>query len=339
MNRNEFNMFIAGGVVPGPGDLEEIRELTTLFPWFHSAHMLLLRGLKENSDIRFDSQLKASALYVSDREILYHYLFMQPTAVSPEPEEAQVTEMPVEEKSEDAPKIVTVSEEMPEPPAAPEETPELTAVSEETSLPVVAPEKVSEPTAVSEETPQPAVVPEISTPQEEPVFSASAAEVTVRTREELIAEIEAKLNELAAMTGGVPEVEAAEYAEPEIAVINAEKEREPEAEEVMEFIPDEEPAGKEGQVQMSPADLIDRFIRANPTIERLTPGEHELVRDLSETSSEEKGTFITETLAKIYVNQGYYTKAINIYEKLCLQYPEKSAYFASRIEKIRELIK
>ena len=71
----------------------------------------------------------------------------------------------------------------------------------------------------------------------------------------------------------------------------------------------------------------------------MTPGESHPVMDLSEPGSEEKGTFITETLARIYVNQGYYTKAINIYEKLTLQFPEKSAYFASRIEKIKELIK
>ena len=80
MNRNEFNRFVAGGALPGPGDLEGLRELTVLFPWFHSAHLVLLRGLKENADVRFDSQLKASALSVSDREVLYHYLFMSPEA-------------------------------------------------------------------------------------------------------------------------------------------------------------------------------------------------------------------------------------------------------------------
>jgi hypothetical protein len=89
MNRNEFNRFIAGIDLPGPGDLEELRELITLFPWFHSAHMLLLRGLKENSDIRFDAQLKSSALSVNDREALYHYLFLPSeaaaSAVAPQP--------------------------------------------------------------------------------------------------------------------------------------------------------------------------------------------------------------------------------------------------------------
>ena len=62
MNRNEFNRFIVGIGLPGPADIEGLRELTNLFPWFHSAHLLLLKGLRENSDIRFDSQLKASAL-------------------------------------------------------------------------------------------------------------------------------------------------------------------------------------------------------------------------------------------------------------------------------------
>ena len=71
----------------------------------------------------------------------------------------------------------------------------------------------------------------------------------------------------------------------------------------------------------------------------MTPGDYPPVRDLSADSNSEQGTFITETLAKIYVNQGYFSKAINIYEKLSLQYPEKSAYFAGRIEKIKELIK
>ncbi len=96
MNRNEFNRFVAGGALPGPGDLEGLRELTVLFPWFHSAHLVLLRGLKENADVRFDSQLKASALSVSDREVLYHYLFM-----SPEPEVVREEVAPVADVREE----------------------------------------------------------------------------------------------------------------------------------------------------------------------------------------------------------------------------------------------
>ena len=48
--------------------------------------------------------------------------------------------------------------------------------------------------------------------------------------------------------------------------------------------------------------------------------------------------FCTETLAGIYEEQGYYEYAIQIYQKLILAYPEKSAYFASLIEKIKKNI-
>ena len=44
--------------------------------------------------------------------------------------------------------------------------------------------------------------------------------------------------------------------------------------------------------------------------------------------------FCTETLAWIYADQGYYTEAKKIYSRLILRYPEKSAYFASLIEKL-----
>ena len=47
--------------------------------------------------------------------------------------------------------------------------------------------------------------------------------------------------------------------------------------------------------------------------------------------------FYTETLAQIYAEQGYYSQAKKIYSKLILAYPEKSAYFASLIQKIDEI--
>ena len=45
---------------------------------------------------------------------------------------------------------------------------------------------------------------------------------------------------------------------------------------------------------------------------------------------------VSETLAEIYRQQELYGRAVEIYEKLILLYPEKSAYFASLIEKVKD---
>jgi len=58
----------------------------------------------------------------------------------------------------------------------------------------------------------------------------------------------------------------------------------------------------------------------------------EEVREKSE--QEVLDEFCTETLAQIYVDQGYYEQAKFIYSKLLLRYPEKNAYFAALIQKL-----
>ncbi len=59
------------------------------------------------------------------------------------------------------------------------------------------------------------------------------------------------------------------------------------------------------------------------------------------TSQEDAGAIdfdiYTETLAEIYLDQGYPEQAKRIYSKLILAYPEKNAYFAALIQKIEEL--
>jgi hypothetical protein len=57
---------------------------------------------------------------------------------------------------------------------------------------------------------------------------------------------------------------------------------------------------------------------------------------LAEKSVAENKDVISETLAKLYAKQGYREKAITMYERLCLVFPEKSAYFAAEIDKLKK---
>jgi hypothetical protein len=82
--------------------------------------------------------------------------------------------------------------------------------------------------------------------------------------------------------------------------------------------------------------LITSFIKGEPGPIRADQATS-LKGDVSLASIREHDGFITDTLAKIYVKQGLYAKAIYAYEKLSLKYPEKSAYFAAQIEKIRNI--
>ena len=54
----------------------------------------------------------------------------------------------------------------------------------------------------------------------------------------------------------------------------------------------------------------------------------------TEQNPQDISDLCTETLAQIYLEQGYFAEAKEIYSKLSLRYPEKSVYFASLIEEI-----
>ncbi|WP_333810230.1 tetratricopeptide repeat protein [Flavobacterium sp.] len=82
-------------------------------------------------------------------------------------------------------------------------------------------------------------------------------------------------------------------------------------------------------------DIIDKFIEANP---KIAPVKENTKTPANISKSIEEPTHLmTETLAKVYLEQKKYTKAIQAYEILILKYPEKSSFFADRINEIKNL--
>ena len=81
--------------------------------------------------------------------------------------------------------------------------------------------------------------------------------------------------------------------------------------------------------------LINDFIEKKPKINPTESSEHLI--DLSKKSSEVIESLMTETLARVYLEQKNYYKAIQSYKILSLKYPEKSVLFANQIKAIKKL--
>ena len=82
---------------------------------------------------------------------------------------------------------------------------------------------------------------------------------------------------------------------------------------------------------------VDKFISKKPKI-RIEANETQSDNDKNDDLANQSG-FMTETLAKLYLNQKNYEKAIQSYKILILKFPEKNSYFADQIKKIKKLKK
>jgi hypothetical protein len=289
--------------------LGEVYELIDIFPYFQSAHLLLLKGLQNNADVKFENQLRKSSMHVGDRAVLYWLLRKNAISESDKTVVKQQSDFKTE-------KVIDTQQTVIE-----------SAKNSEYMIHEI--EKDSGETRINEND---------DTRGKPTGHSVMIAAEPDNIEPDGVIFLNDENTSQAAdkvffMDPGFAFTEHPDLLELDLTEDNSPNVTSDETgmEEPEEVLIDPK--------KMLQSELIDRFIIANPRIEPSRDKAYVPTEDFSKPIVVEAAGLVTETLAKIYISQGYYSKAMDIYEKLSLKFPEKSSYFAAQIEKVKEYIK
>jgi len=357
VNLSTYTHLLTHPETVGPDQAAALEAVSAEFPYFQSARALRLKGLYNQNSFQYNQALKVTAAFTTDRSVLFDFITSENfRSVGREQYEKQAAEIHEIEVSES--EVV-----IPETDAQKIERSILTSIRESGV------EKAG--TEAPDDTEMPAD--EIQT-VEFPVENRTAIEFV--PVEKLVDETpsNASASDTVSENAVIPlEIEAEPVIEPEIAPADILKETEveievtPEAEvsaieqklgigTPIDFTPGEthsfqewlqlsrlqpidratEPPQMLTPEEISERDkklaLIDRFIENNPKIPPVKAD-----AKAPELPKPDPSHLMTETLARVYLEQKKYQKAIQAYEILILKYPEKSSFFADRISEIKRL--
>ena len=296
---------------------EEINEIQTValekvldeFPFFQSARALRLKGLYNQNSYKYNFALKVAAAHTTDRSVLFDFITLESfIAIQKKTYDKKIQELlnitvidsQIVEKEEPAPIIINPLEQS------------ILSSIKEASLNTEGYHGVTFEKA------------EIDKNIEQSILD-SIKEATPVKNEEGTTEAEKKL-ELGKPLDFSKEETHSFHQWLQISRIQPIIRENPQENNTMEKAPIDEDKKKK-------AELIDKFIETSPKIPPIKPGvvfTHNL-----DLNKEDNSYLMTETLAKVYLEQKKYQKAIQAYEILILKYPEKSSFFADRIKDIK----
>ena len=299
MTPETFNRYLKNPSLLDGSTVDDLWALVKEYPYFQVGRMLLARNLHNIGHEAYPLALRLAAAYAGDRSKLKMLIDGYPVVVQPLLIENELPKETPAETVSAAEVSVTTANGIPE-------TEISAAAIEKEDLP-----EAADAAGIPAELSHPIVATRTTESDPDVVSKARSDEPTIEPvkHNPLIDSIFMRLSSVE-VTEQEPETE---YTIP--------------AKSVPDEIPDPKIQARN--------ELVDKFIREEP---RISAPKREFFspEDKARQSTSLPEDLVSETLAKIYEQQGLFNMAVKIYEKLMLLIPEKSSYFAARIDEIEK---
>ena len=286
--------------VVSPIQTKQLEDVLEEYPYFQAARALQLKGLKNLNSFKYNNSLKVTAAYTTDRDVLFDFITSE-----------EFLQNTIADKISGK-TIALVDTEI---------------ISEEVENTANADSSTEIPIPLT-----PADADKLLDPQ---LFRSKDPKI-----DEEIAEAKRKASENLELGEPLPFTKREKYSFAEWLQLTTFKSVKRDDDETSTTKPAEvEPQAiafplEEEILKRKKFDLIDKFIADNP---KINPNK-DVQKVVIETSvTLDKKELMTETLAKVYLEQKKYKKAIQSYKILSLKYPEKSGFFADRIKAVEKL--
>ena len=297
MNTQDFTYLLEHPESVSSTHIADIRNLIDEFPYFQSAHALYIKGLKNQESFAYNKALKVTAAHTTDRSILFEYITSN--VFLQNEISTQIKEQETHLKNLKVEDLQDVSQLV------------LEEEQEKAS-------KILDPNLFVEK---------------------KDSEITKRSPKEILSVGKPLVFDQNEVHSFQEWLQLSRFSP--IKRKDAQENTTPK--EVISSSEGIDTEAHTPQTQNSEADtrkrkqnIIDSFIESNPKIE-FSPSTESSKKNLAKASLIPSESLMTETLARVYVEQKNYKKAKQAYRILSLKYPEKSGFFADQIRAVEQL--
>ncbi|MCR1025421.1 hypothetical protein [Cellulophaga baltica] len=290
-----------------PVQTNQLDDILEEFPYFQAARALQLKGLKNLNSFKYNSALKTTAAYTTDREVLFDFITSKEFLQNGIADSISGRQTPIEEK--------------------------------EIEFETITPEAVKKP--LLDETVEDKALPQNTKDAEQildpALFASKDPKIDIA-----IADAKKKEEELT-IGEPLPFTKKEKYSFTEWMQLASKKpidrsQKIPtKEEEAPKSLKEQPKTGVKKASRKKKFDLIDQFIEKNP---KIVPKEKNAIPvPINDPVKIDTTELMTATLAKVYLEQKKFKKAIQAYKILSLKYPEKSSFFANQIKLVEKIQK